>query len=224
MIDLARRHMRSAPAIRPWRRIAGSDGALYGRRMYLYVQAAPVFEQYGYKGATIKALAHACHLSPASLYHYFGSKAEFAVYPLQAEALTWENTWVDPDMDPLVQLRALLDMSIAMFPIWMLALRMHEEIEGPLDERVRAVGFRQGEAVFGRLVQAVAPEMERAEAEALARDVLASLTGTAFAGLDEDVTAAQLGRMIRLLRAGLVSEHVDPERFDRVIAEATSGS
>ena len=44
---------------------------------------------HGYRGATIKALAHACGLSPASLYHYFGSKRELyldVVRELLAEA------------------------------------------------------------------------------------------------------------------------------------------
>ncbi len=39
--------------------------------------AAPVLRRHGYRGATIKALAHACHLSPA-LYHDFPSKAALA--------------------------------------------------------------------------------------------------------------------------------------------------
>ena len=76
MPESAQEAMRRMPVIRPWRNIEVAATEPYGRKMYLYVQAAPVFEEHGYKGATIKALAHACHLSPASLYHYFGSKED----------------------------------------------------------------------------------------------------------------------------------------------------
>ena len=213
-------HMRPRPAIRPWLNIERTASDAYGHKMHLYVLAAPVFEEHGYRGATIKALAHACHLSPSSLYHYFGSKAEMATYPLTSPAIDWENAWVEPDIDPLEQLGVMLEMAVSMFPIWVLALRMHEEIYGEADERVRAAGWGQGEAVFGRLIFAVAPDMEREDAERLARDVLASLAGTAMTALDEDVMEAQLERMRAILRAGLVPDHVEPERFEAAMDAA----
>lgn len=222
--ELAREHMRQRPPIEPWRMVSSAATEPYGRKLYLYVLAAPVFVQHGYKGATIKALAHACHLSPSSLYHYFGSKREMATYPLTMLQLSWDNTWVDPDTDPLVQLNAMLGMAVAMFPIWALALRLYEEIEGRLDDQVRAAGFRQGEAVFGRLVAAAAPAMARGQAESLARDILASLSGTAYAGLDEDIATAQRTRMITVLRNGMVPQHIDADRFDGAFAEPTEAA
>lgn len=219
MPESAQEQMRRLPAIRPWRDVERGAREPYGRKIYLYVQAAPVFEEHGYKGATIKALAHACHLSPASLYHYFGSKAEMATYPLTAPPVTWDNTYVDPDMDPLAQLQVMLGMATAMLPIWTLALRMHEEIEGRVDERVRSDGFRQGEAVFGRLIAASAPDMQREAAERLARDVLASLAGSALTALDDDVMTVQQERMIAVLRIGLVPDHVDAAHFDRMLVD-----
>ena len=75
---------------------------------------ADVLDEYdrrhGYRGATIKALSHACGLSPASLYHYFRSKEEMATYLLRGPRLDWDSTWVDPATDPLLQLRRLVDM------------------------------------------------------------------------------------------------------------------
>ncbi len=207
-------HMHQSQRIRPWLNIERSATEPYGRKMHLYVLAAPIFEEHGYRGATIKALAHACHLSPSSLYHYFGSKAEMATYPLTGPAIDWDNAWVEPDIDPLVQLGIMLEMAVSMFPIWMLALRMHEEIQGHVDQRMRAQGWGQGEAVFGRLIFAAARDMEREDAERLARDVLASLAGTALTALDRDTMGAQLERMRGVLRHGLVPEHVDPERFE----------
>ena len=111
----------------------------------------------------------------------------------------------------------MLDMAVAMFPIWTLALRMHEEIHGGPDEAMRAEGFRQGEAVFGRLLVAAAPAMTRPHAERLARDVLASLAGSAVTALDEDVMNVQQDRMRQVLRTGLVPHHVDADHFDSVM-------
>jgi AcrR family transcriptional regulator len=217
MPESAQEAMRRMPVIRPWRNIEVAATEPYGRKMYLYVQAAPVFEEHGYKGATIKALAHACHLSPASLYHYFGSKREMATYPLTSPAIDWDSAYVDPDIDPLVQLRVMLDMAVAMYPIWALALRMHEEINGAIDDRIRADGWRQGEAVFGRLLVAAAPGMDRPGAERVARDVLASLAGTAMTALDSDVMTVQQERMRSVLRASLVPDHLDGQRFDTIM-------
>ncbi len=219
----AQEHMRGVPVIRPWRNIELAATEPYGHKMYLYVLAAPVFEKHGYRGATIKALAHACHLSPSSLYHYFGSKAEMATYPLTSPSIDWDNAFVDPDIDPLLQLQALLEMSTAMFPIWMLALSLHEEIHGGADPDMRAAGFKEGEAVFGRLICAAAPRIERPSAERLARDVLASLAGSSVTALDEDVMTVQQERMVAVLRAGLVPEFVQAVRFDSSLAPSGHG-
>ncbi len=223
MPDSPQQHMRRQPRIRPWLNIERGAHDAYGHKMHLYVLAAPVFGEHGYRGATIKALAHACHLSPSSLYHYFGSKAEMATYPLTGPAIDWDNAWVEPDVDPLEQLGVMLEMAVSMFPIWTLALRMHEEIHGGPDPRVQAAGWGQGEAVFGRLIYAAAPGMERVDAERLARDVLASLAGTAMTALDEDVMAAQLERMREVLRARLVAAYVDPARFEAAMDAARLG-
>lgn len=51
---------------------------IQGRRYELFHLAALLFRTHGYRGATIKALAHACHMSPAAIYHYLPSKAAFA--------------------------------------------------------------------------------------------------------------------------------------------------
>ncbi len=88
----------STSEFRPWR-LRGSS-RLEARRRELFASAAPVFRRYGYRGATIKALAHACGLSPASLYHYFGSKEEMATYLVRRPRMDWDSTWVDLTTSP----------------------------------------------------------------------------------------------------------------------------
>jgi AcrR family transcriptional regulator len=202
------------PEIEPWRHRGGS---LDARRYELFMLAAPVFERHGFRGATIRALAHACHLSPAGLYHYFSSKEELATWLLRGPRMSWETTYVDPELEPLEQLRQLVEISLSSLPTYLLALRLVEEIEGPASSRDRLAGFREGEAVYGRLIHAAAPAMTRSEALEVARHALAVLIGTATIGLDPQPAEAIRERTIQVLRAALVPEHIDPAWFDEVM-------
>ncbi len=200
--------------VQPWRRL-GTEA--YQRRYELFFLAAPIFERYGYRGATMRALAHACHLSPAGLYHWFDSKAALATYLLHAPRVDWESTYVDPDVDPLVQVRLMIDVAVVNVRLYLLSIRLHEEIEGRRDDHAVAGALRQGEAVFARYVHEVAPGLGREGATALGRDLMAALVGSAVAGLDREPEAAQRARLAALLRDRLVPEHVEPDAFDRVM-------
>ena len=205
-----------AARFEPWKHL-GTE--LYRRRYELFALAAPVLRERGYRGATIRALAHACHLSPAGLYHYFDSKAALATYPLWAPRMRWETTFVDPHADPLGQVGALIESGIRNAPLYLLAIRMHEEIEGPADSAIRAGAFREGEAVFARLLAEAAPSLTRPEAERLARDVLAALVGSFVTGLDPDERDVR-ERLVGLLRLALVPGAVAPERFDAAMGRS----
>ncbi len=204
---------------RPWRN-HGRD-RLDARRRELFALAAPVFRRDGYRGATIKALAHACGLSPASLYHYFDSKEDLATYLVRRPRMDWDSVWVDPTTDPLVQLAQLLDLSLTELPNYLLALRLADEIAGPAtDDGKRARTFREGEALFARLVAESAPQMSRADATRVARDALSALVGSAVVGLDPDPEAAVRVRVVAVLRATLVPTHVEAARFDAAMEPA----
>ncbi len=134
---------------RPWR--LRDSGRVDARRRELFAMAAPVFRRDGYRGATIKAVAHACGLSPASLYHYFSSKEDLATYIVRRPRMDWDSVWVDPTSDPLVQLRQLLDLSLAELPNFLLALRLEDEIAGiGRVDGTHARSFREGESMTGR--------------------------------------------------------------------------
>ena len=183
--------------------------------------AAPVFRRYGYRGATIKALAHACGLSPASLYHYFGSKEEMATYLVRRPRMDWDSTWVDPATDPLVQLAQLVDLSLSELPNYLLALRLADEIARTTSgDSAHGATFREGEAVFARLVAASAPEMSRDAATRFARDALSAMVGSAIVSLDPEPEAAVRERVMTVLRAALVPKHVEPQRFDATMRRA----
>lgn len=201
--------------IDPWRRVAtGRDR----RRYELFMLAAPIFARHGFRGATIRALAHACHLSPAGLYHYFGSKEELATYALRSPRAGWDATFVQPAKDPLVQLREMLELAVGQLSVYMLSLRMLDEIGDPAGERIRQATFREGEQMIGRFVSAAAPGLERQAALELARLLIAVLVGSAVSGLDAEATALR-SRAASLLRDRLVPTHVAPDHFQRVMAD-----
>ena len=187
-----------------------------GRRHELFRLAAPVFRAHGYRGATIKALAHACHLSPAALYHYFPSKAAFATFLIDEDRLDWDSTRIDPDIDLLVQLRLSVDLVIEVLPTYLLAIDLARQMGRPLVQPELARFFGQGEAVFGRVLVAAAPSLVPDEARELARRVLAIIVAGPTTGLAAD-PASDRATTIDLLRLHLVRVGVDGDRFDQAM-------
>ena len=187
-----------------------------GRRHELFRLAAPVFRAHGYHGATIKALAHACHLSPAALYHYFPSKAAFATFLIDDDRLDWDSTRIDPDIDPLAQLRMSVDLVIEVLPTYLLAIELAREIGRPLGQPELARFFGQGEAIFGRVIAAAAPSLGQDEARELARRVLAIIVAGPTTGLAADPASVR-ATTIDLLRLHLIRVGVDADRFDEAM-------
>ena len=186
---------------------------IQGRRHELFRLAVPVFRAHGYRGATIKALAHACHLSPAALYHYFPSKAAFATFLIDEDHLDWDSTRIDPDIDPLVQLRMTVDVVIEVLPAYLLAVDLAREVGRPLSQPQLARFFGQGEAIFGRVIAAAAPDLESEAARELARRVLAIIVAGPTTGLAADPVSVRVAA-VDVLRIHLVRVGVDADRFD----------
>jgi len=192
---------------------------IQGRRHELFRLAAPVFRARGYRGATIKELAHACHLSPAALYHYFPSKAAFATFLIDEKHLDWDSTRIDRDIDPLVQLRLTVDVVIEVLPTYLLAIDLAREIGRPLSQPQLARFFGQGEAVFGRVIEAAAPDLKPDGARELARRVLAIIVAGPTTGLAADPVSVRAAA-VDVLRLHLVQVGVDAERFDKAMVFA----
>lgn len=202
---------------RPWQ--AADVDPFDRRRRELFRLAAPVFRDHGYRGATIKALAYACHLTPAGLYHYFTSKADLATYVVRQPRMDWRSVYVDPDREPIVQLSEFLDLAIRELPDFLLALDLAEGLAVPGVVHIRRGMFKQGETIFGRYLAAVRPGLTPVDARELARLVLALLVGSHEIGGPTQFSPPEVrGRIVRLLRAELVPIAVDSARFDRAMA------
>lgn len=205
------------PVIRPWQ--AGPAQAVDRRRRGLFKLAAPVFREHGYRGATVKALAHACDLTPAGLYHYFASKADMATYLVRQPHLDWRSVYIDPAIDPLRQLSGFVDLAILELSDFLLALDLAEEVQLPGVTRIRRAMFTEGESVFGRYLAAVRPGLTPEAARELARLVLAVLVGSHEIGRGATPEATTIrDRIVRVLRAELVPVAVESGHFDRVMA------
>jgi AcrR family transcriptional regulator len=189
---------------------------LRGRRHELFRLAAPVFRAHGYRGSTIKALAHACHLSPAALYHYFPSKAALATFLVDDEVLDWDTTRITPDIEPLAQLRMSIDVVIELLPTYLLAIDLARQVGRPLSQAELARFFGQAEAIFGHVLLAVAPGLGTERGRELARRVLAVIVAGPTTGLASDPAAVRLS-VVDMLRLHLAEAGVDPEAFDQAM-------
>ena len=186
---------------------------IVGRRHELFRLAAPVFRERGYRGATIKELAHACHLSPAAIYHYFPSKASFATFLIDERPLDWDSTRIDSDIDPLIQLRMTVDVVIDVLPAYLLALDLARQMGRPLSQPQLAAFFGQGEVVFGRVLEQAAPDLGPEAARELARRALAVIVAGPTTGLAADPVSVRAAA-IDTLRLHLIRAGVDAERFE----------
>lgn len=178
-----------------------SDGPV-ARRWELYRRAAPILRRYGYRDATLKALADACGLSIPGLYRYFPSKQAFALFPLVA--LYPELHQPFPDVasgDPLMHLAGWIDAAVAEMPSYTLALRLSREVGLGREQqrRMEANLAEQISAVAG-LAVAAAPHLDDATAREVASAMISIATGAVLTGLEME--PASLRRRLKALLRG----------------------
>ncbi len=174
---------------------------LYARRRELYLRAAPVFRQNGFRATTLKALARACGLSIPALYRYFPSKRAFALFPLVALYPELHGPPPDPTDDAAVLLNGWVEAAAREMPNYTLALRLANEIGLSSDER-RTIDANLSShiAFLSALARRAAPRLDERTAQELAGTMLSVTVGPATTGLEAD--PASLRRQLRaLLRA-----------------------
>jgi AcrR family transcriptional regulator len=175
---------------------------LYTRRRQLYERAAPVFRRYGYRNATLKALANACGLSIPALYRYFPSKRVFATFPLVS--LHPELHPVPPEVaggDPLAVLAGWIDGAAAEMPNYTLAVRLAREAgltEG--EQRKVDANLAAHIALVGAFARSAAPHLDERTAGELVSTMISVALGSVETGLPSDPAA--LRRQLRALLRG----------------------
>ena len=200
----------------PIRRVHGND-RLDARRVELFRLAAPVFRARGYREATIKELAHACHLSPAGFYHYFPSKLALATYVLRRdnspEAAEPSGLAAAEPEHPLGHVSRLLDIFLDQIPLYLLAIDLARDAGVAFDAEARGRLFSQGERSLVPLLAAAVPGLSLAESTGTAQALLALLVGPFLTGLDGSPAAIR-ERQVRLLRDRLLAQGVDSAAFE----------
>ena len=193
--------IRETPARAP-----ATDGA--GRRRELFALTLPLFARLGYREVTLKELAEACHLSPASLYHYFPSKLDLALYPFTVEGQGCDEfeTRARLEPDPLITIRAWLDLAIAGMPTMEIAKRLAIEADR---SDVTAAAWRR---ILGTLAQQAAPQLDDERIGGLAEALMSVLSGGP--GRVRPDPATIRAQVVAVLRGYLVPAGLHPARFD----------
>jgi len=175
---------------------------LYTRRRQLYERAAPVFRRYGYRNATLKALANACGLSIPGLYRYFPSKKVFATFPLAS--LHPELHPMPPEViggDPVAVLSGWIDAAVAEMPNYTLAIRLAREAGLSAREQQKVdANLAAHVALVGGFARRAAPHLDERTAGELVSTMISVALGSAETGLPADPAA--LRRQLRALLRG----------------------
>jgi AcrR family transcriptional regulator len=172
------------------------------RRHELYVRAAPIFRQNGYRGTTLKALATACGLSIPGLYRYFPSKKAFALFPLMS--LYPELHAPPPDVeagDPLLLLSGWVDAAAVEMPKYVLAARLVREVGLlPDEQRKMDANLAAHIVVLTDLARRAAPHLAERAARELASAMINTALGSALTGVEPKPEG--LRRQLRALMRG----------------------
>lgn len=199
LVTVARARVTLAAMARPAIEWTGDDP--HARRRELYTRAAPVFRRYGYRGATLKALARACGLSIPALYRYFPSKKAFALFPLVALYPELHEAPPDVRSDPSALLAGWVEAAVAEMPNYTLALRLAREASVSTDEQRRMdANLASHVEVLGGIARRAAPHLEARAADELAATMISIAVGPAATGLEADPVA--LRRQLRALLRG----------------------
>lgn len=178
-----------------------SDGPVE-RRWELYRRAAPIFREYGYREATLKALADACGLSIPGLYRYFPSKEAFALFPLVPLYPELHQPFRDVSVgDPRMHLVAWIDAAVSEMPNYTLALQLSREVGLDREQQHRLEeNLAEHIVLVAGLVRAVAPHLDDATAREVASAMISIATGAVLTGLD--IQPASLRRRLNALLRG----------------------
>lgn len=183
-------------ARREW---VGDD--VYARRRELYLRAAPVFRERGYRETTLKMLARACTLSIPALYRYFPSKKALALYPLVALFPELHRPPPDVSGEPLALLSGWIEAAVLEMPNYTLAIRLAREAGLRKDQQRRIdENLVSHVGVLAALARRAAPHLDERTAGELAVTMISIATGPAATGLD--VAPAALRRQLRTLLRG----------------------
>ncbi len=191
------------------------------RKAELFRLAAPLFAEHGYRGATIRKLAHACDLSPAGVYHHFGSKLGLALFPILGRAGSLQRCHEhlrSSSPDALVRLRILIDSGLDELPDFLLALQLAEESGyKPRAERALRAIFRDAVTTLATVAREAAPGMSSTRAIEFAQAAIAIFLGSAVPGFDRDAAALR-AQLVGLAQIYLVPAGADPGRLEAALA------
>jgi AcrR family transcriptional regulator len=195
--------------------------ALEASRKRIFRQAAPIFRAKGYRSAKLALISQAVGMAPASLYYYFPSKRELALFPLSPEndicgRMHASLALVPPDR-PLEPLRILVDYWTDELPDILLANRLADSIgcgRWAMDRMHEMYEF--GLDLIASVVRRAAPSYTIEQAQEIGLVLMSMLSGSSIADLDTNPGRLR-EQAVGVLRRYLTPDGVAPEAFDASI-------
>jgi len=197
------------------------------RKFELFRIAAPMFAEDGYRGVTMRSVARACGLSPAGLYHHFGSKLGLALFPIFGRAASLQRCREhlrSSSSDALVRLRLVIDSGLEELPDFLLALRLAEEsgYKPRAEDALRAI-FRDAVTTLATVAREAAPALSSERAMEFAQAAIAVFLGSAVPGFDHNTGALRV-QLVGLAQAYLITAGVDRLRLERVLGAGATAA
>lgn len=189
------------------------------RRRRLWRLASPIFRTHGYRGTTMKAVAHACGITAPALYRHFSSKLALALYPLQpGHECKFVTAFHEGGDDPYIAIRGALDSQLPALNDLLLALRIAGELHDSAEAQdVRTYAVHHLQEGVAEVVRAFAPHMPPDRAAEVARAMVNVAIASVVVGADPPLSEVRRG-ILALLRGYLLPLRVDARRFDAVVA------
>jgi AcrR family transcriptional regulator len=165
----------------------------------------------------VDGLARACFMSPAGLYHYFPSKASFALFPLTTRGglcQDWHRIQVTlPQADPLFQIHAVIAFVVTLEPEVRLAFRLSREmvLDRRYEREVAATELEAG-ADWLDLARSNVPAVDEERATDFFEGIV-SVVAAAVPGVDREANGVRR-QMTDLSRGWVSGLGLSPADFD----------
>lgn len=175
----------------------------FARSFEIFAAIVPLLEEHGARGLTMRKAAEAACMSVSALYHYFPTKRDMLLFPLQPEPCAEHLERFEREhallrrSDPPAYVRAFFDEMVETFPL--LRASLAAAVEMGAREFWKAMDEAIGIELEDRIAALSSIGMQREDLAQLARSLRRAFMG---ATLDRSITPSELRQdLLRIMEA-----------------------